>query len=135
MKGAVSLAIKPDGHPVLIIWAQPEVQMGRPMRIDEWGRIIALAAWLQPEADFRDAAVVVADTGMAQTKAPRKLRAHAEPWVLLLRLQAHTRLHQGPLVPPPKEKCAVCAAEVEADPRAVLPDELALYYRCQSCLL
>eukprot|EP00959_Pyramimonas_sp_CCMP1952_P111231 2327027-Pyramimonas_sp.AAC.1 len=82
--------------------------MGRPMRIDEFGRIIALAAWLQPVTNYNDAAIIVADTGMKQTRAPRAEREHAAAWVLLLRLQSLTRLHQGPLVPSRGEECVVC---------------------------
>ena len=96
-----------------------------------------MAAWLQPETDYRDAAIVVADTGMSQARLPRGLRDRAEDWVLLLRRQAHTRLHQGPLVPGHQEQCIVCKDNATADPSSVVaPDDAsALHYRCQSCLL
>ena len=136
-KGTVSLAIKPDGHPVLIVWTNPAARVGRPMRIDEWGRIIALAAWLQPETNYNDAAITVVDTGMVQNRASRRERDYAEDWVLLLRLQANTRLHSGPLAPLARERCVICEHNEAAHPSAVVPpdDPAPLHYRCQSCLL
>eukprot|EP00959_Pyramimonas_sp_CCMP1952_P203774 4261597-Pyramimonas_sp.AAC.1 len=77
VKGAVSLVALPDGRVRFLVWTKPEIKEARPMRLDEKGRIIALAPFLQPVGTYSNLDFIVNDTGLYQGRAPMGREMHS----------------------------------------------------------
>ena len=103
---------------LLVRWERLATREGRPVRIDQFNRVIF---HFLGQADFSGAEIVIADVGVSMTKDTRAFQAQLPEWVVTVWRTEEAALHAGHVL---GIACSSCLHSLEArgEPSALAYD-------------